>query len=53
MKIRPEHIFPILLMLQYVGAGVVYAFRGKPWNAAYWAIFALGLAYIVTFKLKP
>ena len=52
MKIQPEHIFPVLLMIQYTGAGIVYQLVGKPWNAAYWAIFANGLTYIVTFKLK-
>ena len=46
---KPEHLFPVLLMIQYAGAAIVYRSVGNSWNAAYW-LFALGLTFVVTFK---
>ena len=47
--IRPEHVFPVALMIQYLIASVIYFYRGNPWLGCYWDA-ALVLTFCVTFK---
>lgn len=48
---KPEQILPTIFMLEYSAASLVYFWQGKTWNGLYWW-FAIGLTYVVTFKLK-
>ncbi|HEU4401900.1 MAG TPA: hypothetical protein VFT43_07320 [Candidatus Polarisedimenticolia bacterium] len=46
---KPEHVFPVLLMVLNVGAAAGYLLVKNRWMAAYWCL-AFGLNFIVTFK---
>lgn len=47
-KIRPEHVFPIIMIIIDVGAAIVYAKGGDVKKAVYW-IAAAVLNICVTF----
>lgn len=48
MKIKPEHIFPLLLILIDIVAAIMYFVKGDTKSGVYW-IAAAVLNYTVTF----
>ena len=48
MRIRPEQIFPLILILLSLAAGIVYLVRGDMRRGIYWLAGAT-LNFVVTF----
>lgn len=46
---KTEYIFPVLLIVEQVGAAFIYGVKKDFWSLAYW-IFAAAVNFAVVFK---